>query len=539
MPTSVAPSPIHFLSAAGVAAALLVAACAPQAGKPPAAAPAIAVDEVAAELGTISSTLTYSGTVNPRWTVAVMSKAAGPIIDLPIQAGQRIEQGDLIAVVDHRLLDDQVAQARANVRSAEARLNALLVGGRVEDVTSAEAGASAAESQVAAAQANAAAARERLAAARAGGRAEVVAQAQAKLDAGRATLDKLLNGPTQHDIRAAQLALNAALDARFQTQTLLDFQLSQGQASREQRRAAMVAADLAIDQAKNNLDRLLAPPRAEDVAGARALVAADEQALRLAQDPSRPEDIAQLEQAVAAAEAQVEGALQQVNAQRALAAKAATPFTPQDIAQARAAVDVAKAGLQLAETAAADARIEAPAAGVISEVPVAVGSLVGPQAPIATLLAPDLEIAVAVDEGQILLFEEGQPASITGAGSSQLPGTVTHIAPAADTRTRKFTVKVQPTGPTPLRAGMSATVSINVREQQDVVLVPREVVLQRSGLDIVFVDEGGRARMRTVRTGLGDGARLPILSGVRPGEMVIIPTSVELSDGDLVARAAR
>src|SRR5439155_26273197 len=136
------------------------------------------------------------------------------------------------------------------------------------------------------------------------------------------------------------------------------------------------------------------------------------------QQPSRPEDIAQLEQGVAAAQAQADQAFQQATAQRALASKASDPYTSQDIAQVRAAVDVARAGLQSAETAAADATLLAPAAGIISEVPVAVGSLVGPQASIASLLAPDLEIAVSVEETQVLLFKEGQAATISAGGAS-------------------------------------------------------------------------------------------------------------------------
>jgi hypothetical protein len=78
-----------------------------------------------------------------------------------------------------------------------------------------------------------------------------------------------------------------------------------------------------------------------------------------------------------------------VAAQTALAAKAASPFTVHDIAQARAAVEVAQAALQAAASTASDARVVAPAAGTVSDVPVAVGSLVSPQNPIATIIASE------------------------------------------------------------------------------------------------------------------------------------------------------
>ncbi len=522
-----------------VVALVLLTACASAAGKPPAAAPKIAVDEIAAELGAIISVLTYSGTVSPKWTVALTSRTAGPIVELAVQAGQTVQTGDVIAVIDHRTLDDQVNQAQASVRSAEARLRALLAGGRAEDVDAADAGAAGASALVSAAEANLASARERLSAAVAGGRIEIVAQAQAKLDADRALLDKLDNGPTQFDIRNAQLTVDAAKDRLYQNQTFYDAQQARGLASNEQRRAALVVDQLTIDQAKLALERLLAPARPEDITAARALVAADEQGLVLARQPSRPEDIAQLEQAVLAAQAQADASQQQANASRAVASKAAAPFTSQDIDQARAAVDVARAALQVTETIAADATIRAPAAGVISEVPVAVGSQVGPQATIATLLAPELEVSVSVEESQVLLFHEGQPATITVAGGTAFPGLVASISAAADPRTRKFLVKVRPAGPSPARSGMSAVVTIQVAEHENIVLVPKEVVIQRSGQDIVFLDIDGRARMRTVRAGLGDGRSVPILSGIAAGEMVILPSSVDLSDGDAVTRAAR
>jgi HlyD family secretion protein len=515
---------------------LALAACRPTETKPTGTAPAIAVNAVAAERGDITSALSYSGAVSPTWTVAVTSKVSGPIVELHAEAGRAVAGGEVLAVIDHRALDDQVAQARANLRAAEARLSTLLAGGRTEDVAAAEAGAAAADSQVSGAAANLAAAKERLAAANAGGRAEVVAQAQAKLDADRAALDKLLNGPTQFDKRNAELALMAAKDRLYQDQTLYDYQQARGQVSNEQRRAALIADQLAIEQAQLALDKLLAPPRAEDVAAARALVAADEQALTLAQQPSRPEEIAQLEQAVAAAQAQLDAAGQQSAAQRALADKASKPYTAQDIAQARAAVDVARAALQASETVVADATITAPADGILSDVPVALGSLVGPQVPIATLLSPDLEVLVSVEESQVLLFQEGQDATITVASASPMSGIVTLIAPAADPRTRKFSVKVRPTQTGILRSGMSAVVNIEIGQQLGAVLIPREVVIQRNGKDIVFVDDNGRARQREVRTGLGDGLHLPVLSGIAPGEMVIIPSSVDLSDGDAVRR---
>src|SRR5581483_9615429 len=459
----------HGPRLAGLGLISLLAACGAQPGtasqRP---TTTITVAEAGVSQGAISSVASMSGSVVPRWTVTVLPKTQGQIVDLRVQQGQQVNQGDVLAVIDHRSLDDQVAQAQANLTSAQAKLNSLLAGARPEDVAAAQANAAAAQAGVSQAQASLESSKQKLAAAQAGGRPEAVQQAQAKLNADTAALNKLQNGPTQQDVTNARLAVEQAKDKLFADQTTYDRQVAQGIMSKEQREAALTVDQTAIDQANTALDKLTAPPRPEDVAQAKAAVDADQQALALAKQPNRPEDIAQLQQAVTAAESQVQQAQQQGNAQQAISAKAAKPYTGEDIAQARAAVDVAKAGLQSAQTAASDATIAAPASGVISDVPIALGSLVGPTTPIATLLSPDLEVDGAVEESQVTTFKEGQPASISIAAAPQqdIDGKVLLVSPSADPKTRKFTIKVAPLAAgTPLRAGMSATVKVQTGQQ--------------------------------------------------------------------------
>src|SRR5579884_154329 len=491
--------------------ALAVAACGQPSGAKPAdqTKTAIIVAETPAEVGTIASILSYSGSVTPRWTVSVMPKTAGTIAELKVQQGQRVNPGDVLAVLDHRALDDQLAQAKANVGAAQAKLNSLLAGARPEDVAAARANVAAAEAAVQNLQQ---------------GRAEAVAQAQAKLDADQAALNKLLNGPVAQDITNARLAVEQAKDKLWADQVNFDAQVGRGAMTKEQRESALSVDQTAIDQANTALAKLLAPPRPEDVAQLRAAVEADKQALEVAKQPGTPAAISQ--------------AQQQANAAKATAAKAANPYTPEDIQQARAQVEVAQAAARAAQTAVDDATITAPAAGVLSDVPVAPGSLVSSQSPIATLIAPDLEVDVSVEESQVAFFKEGQPATINVAGAKPSQGKVMLVAPAADPKTRKFTVKIaSAVEDSTLRAGMSATVKIQTGQQERAVLVPKDAVQQRSGRQIVFLDQGGRAKLVDVETGLTDDRNVQIVRGVEAGQMVILPGSVDLADGDAVQAA--
>ncbi|MHB8620312.1 MAG: efflux RND transporter periplasmic adaptor subunit [Chloroflexota bacterium] len=555
----------RVLPAASLVVLLALVAC----GRPPASAGGpktnvITVSETSANVGNIASVFSYSAGVTPKWTVTIMPRTSGQIVELKVEQGQEVSQGAVIAVLDHQSLDDQVTSAKANLDSARAKLNSILAGARPEDVAAANANAAAAQaavnnlvhgrpSSIAQAQANLDAANARLAQAQAGGRQETVQEAQAKLNADQASLNKLLAGPVSQDVTSARLAVQAAKDRLYADQTTYDRGVASGLYSAAQRQAALDVDQTGIDQANTALAKLVAPPRPEDVVAAKAAVQADQQALDIAKQPNTPADMAGLKAAVAQAQAALNAAKQpgsasqiaqaqaQAAAQQAGARKASRPYTAADIAQAQAAVEVQQAALQSAQTALGDATITAPAAGTISELPVAVGSLVGPSSPVATLISTNLEVDASVAEGQVGLFKNGEPATISVSSDPgrQIKGTVFLVAPAADPKTRKFTVKVAPAQSTAaLRAGMSATVQIQTSQRQGVVLVPKDAVVQRDNQYVVYTDTNGRVKMNVVKTGLSDQKNTQILSGIKIGDKVILPGSINLAEGDAVTPAA-
>lgn len=114
----------------------------------------------------------YSGTVSPVWTLPIAARVSGTIVEIGTDVGKHVNRDDLIAVVDHRSLDDQVAEEEANVRGAQARLNRVLAGARPEEIAGDDANAAASADQITSAQANLEFARLRLALAQAGGTAE-------------------------------------------------------------------------------------------------------------------------------------------------------------------------------------------------------------------------------------------------------------------------------------------------------------------------------------------------------------------------------
>ena len=66
---------------------------------------------------------TASGVIQPILTLSVKSKASGEIIAMPVQTGDEVKQGQLLAKVDPRIPQNNLTQAQANVTVAKAQLD--------------------------------------------------------------------------------------------------------------------------------------------------------------------------------------------------------------------------------------------------------------------------------------------------------------------------------------------------------------------------------------------------------------------------------
>ncbi|NJM46583.1 MAG: biotin/lipoyl-binding protein [Alkalinema sp. RU_4_3] len=66
-----------------------------------------------------------SGAIQPVKTVNVSPKSAGRVMELLVDQGDRVTQGQLLARMDSQDAVTEVAQARANLAAAQARLETL------------------------------------------------------------------------------------------------------------------------------------------------------------------------------------------------------------------------------------------------------------------------------------------------------------------------------------------------------------------------------------------------------------------------------
>ncbi|HYK82817.1 MAG TPA: efflux RND transporter periplasmic adaptor subunit [Gemmatimonadales bacterium] len=86
------------------------------------APPALPYQTIPVARRDIVVTATASGVIQPILTLSVKSKASGEILDQPVQTGDEVKKGQLLAKIDPRIPRNNLAQAQASLDVAKAQL---------------------------------------------------------------------------------------------------------------------------------------------------------------------------------------------------------------------------------------------------------------------------------------------------------------------------------------------------------------------------------------------------------------------------------
>jgi len=152
-----------------------------------------------------------------------------------------------------------------------------------------------------------------------------------------------------------------------------------------------------------------------------------------------------------------------------------------------------------------------------------------------------VRVRVGVPEAEIGRVRVGQPATvqIASLGGQSFDGRVDLVAPAADPESRTFPVRIRVPNPQHLlRAGMIAEARIRADATVRALTLPGEAVVRDpQGITQVFVyfPEEQRASARRVEVGSVYGREVEIVSGLRPGDAVVVEGQFRLRDGSRVA----
>jgi HlyD family secretion protein len=417
------------------------------------------------ERGTLIASVGATGNVRANQSAILTWQTSGTVASVNVSVGDKVKQGDVLASLEPSSLPQSIILAQADLVNAERTLENLLT------------------SDTARAQAQLA-----------------LVTAQQKYESAKATLNSMLSsnrGATSDDILNAQAQLTLAQNNLKQAESVYNLYKDHPDDDPQKAQAytALYNARLAVERAQNSLNYFLLVPSGTDIEKARANLALAE---------------AQLEDAKREWERLKDGP------------------DPDDVLAAQARVDAARATVRMS-------RLEAPFDGVITVANPLPGDQVSPGT--VGFRVDDLSrllVDVQVSEVNINSVAVGQPVIVTfdAVLGREYHGKVVQVA-RAGTVTQgvvNFTVTVELTDADEnVKPGMTAAVTIQVMQLDDVLLVPNRAVRLVEGKRYVFMVRNGQPEPVKITLGATSDFYSQVLEGdLAEGDVIILNPSPEL-----------
>lgn len=479
------------------------------------------------ERKTVPTTITANGTVKAYRSINLSPKTAGVVKSLLVKEGDRVRQGQRVALMDDSSLRGQLAQYQGQLIQQQANLQRLQAGNRPQDIAKAEA-------QLAEVTAN-------LQQLQAGNRPQDIAKAEAQLAEVTANLQQLQAGNRPQEIAQAAARLQQAQATLKQRER--DWQRYQqlfrsgaisGQTV-EQKRADRDVAQNQVLEAQQVLALQQAGARPEQIAQAQAKVAQQVQVVALLKAGTRKEEITQAQAKVA----------QQVQAVALL--KAGT--RKEEINQARAQVQSAQGALKTIQDQIKETEVLAPFDGIVLEKYADVGAFVSPSmgggsgssassSSLLMLSSDRQQVVVNLSESQIAKVKLAQAVTIKADAfpGEQFTGKVEQIAPQAKIAQNVTSVEVRlsinSATATKLVAGMNVEANFEVGQLANAIFVPNAaVVKQAEGAGVYVWGSDNKSVFRQIQTGTTVGKQTEVKSGLQGDEQVLLSPPAEQKSG--------
>jgi multidrug efflux pump subunit AcrA (membrane-fusion protein) len=202
---------------------------------------------------------------------------------------------------------------------------------------------------------------------------------------------------------------------------------------------------------------------------------------------------------------------------------------------AAAQVQTAKAHYESQQAQVAYSQVLSPIAGVVADRPLNEGDIAGPGMPLLTVMDVSRVVArVNVPQGDAPFVKAGQTAIITQSDNlEQIEGKVSVVSPSTDPNTTTVQVWVQiPNNDERLKPGTSVHAAIVTEEYKAASIVPAAAILpgEEGGTAVLTVTADSIAHTRAVKVGVRQGNQVQILSGVNPGDEVVVVGGLGVDD---------
>lgn len=228
--------------------------------------------------------------------------------------------------------------------------------------------------------------------------------------------------------------------------------------------------------------------------------------------------------------------------------------------QAQSTVAQRQEAVAKAKTNLGYATITSPIDGIVLSKSVEEGQTVASSYSTPTLFTivkdmTDMRVIANVDEADIGDIKEGQRVTYTvdAYPDETFEGTVTQVRNEATTDNNVVTYEVVISAPNPdlkLKPGLTANVTIYTMEQEGVLSVPtkalrftptketvgpQDKIVDCNGTHKVWKRDGKTFKAYSVQTGITNGTRTQIISGVKEGDVVIV--DMKEAEGDETAES--
>jgi HlyD family secretion protein len=296
--------------------------------------------------------------------------------------------------------------------------------------------------------------------------------------------------------------------------------------------------------AKANLQKMLAGNRAEEIAQVQARLNSAQANLRQAEDDLSRNQALHEAGAISrqtynkASTARDTAQAEVMAAQQALRLSQAG-YRQEEIAEASAQVKSAKGALQTIQTQINDTIIRAPFSGIISRkyadpgafvTPTTAGSSVSSATSSSILsLASTNQVVTNVAESSIAQVQIGQPVTITADAypGKTFQGQVSQIATEATVEQNVTSFEVEVTllsdAEKQLRSGMNVSVEFQVKQLQQVMIVPSVAITTQDDITGVFVGSSNQPpKFVPITTGVTVDNQTEVKSGLTGAEHILL-----------------
>lgn len=181
--------------------------------------------------------------------------------------------------------------------------------------------------------------------------------------------------------------------------------------------------------------------------------------------------------------------------------------------------------------------VDAPISGYVAMIMQDVGDFVSAGMPIALLVKRgSTRIKCNVTEKDLPYISEGLEVRIH-LNDTYIPGKVTQVSGVIDMMTYSSLIEIKPLKSVEknnLVPGTFVDIEIPLEIRKDVLIVPKDALITKEGVENVFVVVNDKAELTPVEVGLREKDIVEIKSGLKEGDEVVVVGVGDIDDGSKV-----